>query len=98
MTMPRRSSRAIEVDGAAFRWAVGRRPDCCAYCRGGVVAVHVESAHRGGSILTVDVPGEAADHLGVRPDGVRQAIRLALAGGWNPDLAGQGMRVPYPLS
>ncbi|MBX7079223.1 MAG: hypothetical protein K1X88_08575 [Nannocystaceae bacterium] len=84
MTVPRRRSRAIEVDGHALRWWY-RLPYCrCADCPQDWPHVVIADASRNGAIVVFAVP---AGHGAVTPAEVARAARAALAQGWQP---GQG--------
>ncbi|MCB9702860.1 MAG: hypothetical protein H6711_13270 [Myxococcales bacterium] len=95
MTVPRRASRPIEVDGHALRWWY-RLPACgSADCPQDWPHVVIADAGRGGEIVTFAVPsGWGA----VTPAHVAAAARRALAEGWRPGV-GAGVRHvgPPPL-
>ena len=101
MSIPRKGSRRVEVDGAEFRWVIRKDPT---YAQGAlrapmVVAIQLEE---GRSVCRV--------HLGVsRPDNwvaphqtqvtpmlVRRMIREALGKGWVPS-GDQGFELAFPL-
>ena len=96
MAMRKIGSRPVVVGGRAYRWKVRRTPnyDQGAYAGAMTVAVRAEA---GGAALTVTPGGPRPDHwLGARrrpgvsvtPAYVADAIRRALAAGWQPGVAG----------
>ncbi|WP_197048702.1 hypothetical protein [Streptosporangium roseum] len=94
MTMPRRGSRPISVDGTAFRWRIRPRPT---YCQGNgwsPLTVTVERAEEPGRVLVVSLPCARPDNwlgertIAVRPALVAGCVRRALEQGWNPGQPG----------
>jgi hypothetical protein len=85
MTIARRDSRTITVDGVDYRWSVRRRP----FSGVGPVTFAVEAADGAGTTLVVRFRPPRPDVSQVPPDPVRpavvaQRIRDALAAGWSP--------------
>lgn len=99
MAIAKTGSRRIVVDSVAYRWRLRRRPTYfqglawtpCAY------AVALEDDP--GAVLVVVTaephPGNWVGHRGspVLPSAVARAVRLALARGWEPRVAGPPFRV-----
>ncbi|MDP9866571.1 MULTISPECIES: hypothetical protein [Streptosporangium] len=94
MTMPRKGSRPITVDGTAFRWRIGHRPT---YSQGNgwtPLTVAVERAEAPGRVLVVSLPCARPDNwdgertIAVRPVLVAGCIRRALEQGWDPGQRG----------
>jgi hypothetical protein len=90
MTLARKGSRRIIVDGVEFRWVVRRKPT---YNQGNAwspLIFVVERAKGPGAILVVSLPYARPDNWLGRPSGpvhpvmVASSVRLALAGGWQP--------------
>jgi hypothetical protein len=95
MTMPKRGSRLIEVDGARYRWAVSHRidPRCAADLRSGhqYLTVLVEREGAPGALAQASV--RLADRGAVvGPAVVAELIRHAVENGWRP-LERPGVRV-----
>ncbi|GAB4586720.1 hypothetical protein Ntsu_45520 [Nocardia sp. IFM 10818] len=99
MTLTRKGSRRITVDGVVYRWRVRGRPtydqgNCWSPC-----TYAVELAEGGGAVLVVktDRPhpsnwaGRAAEP--VLPGEVAETIRVALERGWVPSGKGTGFRL-----
>ncbi|MFD9940180.1 hypothetical protein ACFWYW_12965 [Nonomuraea sp. NPDC059023] len=85
MTMSKKGSRPITVDGTGFRWQLSHRPgDDRA-----PLTFAVERAENPGSVLMVSLPcGRPDNHVGertiaVRPVLVAGCIRQAVKQGWN---------------
>ena len=93
MTMPRRGSRPIDVEGHALRWWY-RLPACgSADCPQDWPHVVIADASRAGAVIAFVVP---SGHGAVTPADVARAARAALADGWQPG-QGSGLRhVPMP--
>jgi hypothetical protein len=88
MTLARRGSRLITVDGVAYRWAVRRKPTY-AQGLGATMTFAVELAERPGATLIVDTGRPRPDNWlrlttsPVRPAEVVDAVRAALARGFD---------------
>jgi hypothetical protein len=88
MTLSRRDSRPITVDGTVYRWTVRRKP---AYSQGlgATMTFAVELAEQPGATLVVDTGRPRPDNWldlstePVRPAEVADGIRAALARGFD---------------
>ncbi len=98
--MPKKGSRLITVDGAAFRWQVRHKPT---YRQGNdwtPLRFAVERAEAPAGVLLVSLPCARPDNwlgertIAVRPALVAGCIRRAVDQGWNPAQAGS----PFPLT
>ncbi|MDI2125539.1 hypothetical protein [Yinghuangia seranimata] len=94
MTLARKSTRRIVVDGTAYRWMLRGRPT---YVRGMAwrpCAYVVERAEDPGRVLVVTTAhAHAGNFVGrpahaVTPADVARAVRLALGRGWDPAVPG----------
>ncbi|MEU1878564.1 hypothetical protein ABZ470_14730 [Streptosporangium sp. NPDC020072] len=94
MTMPRKGSRLIGVDGTAFRWRIRHKPT---YHQGNgwsPLTVTVERAAEPGCVLVVSLPCARPDNwlgertIAVRPALVAGCVRRAIEQGWNPGRPG----------
>ncbi|MEV6964740.1 hypothetical protein AB0M47_06445 [Hamadaea sp. NPDC051192] len=101
MTVARKGSRRIVVDGVQFRWTVRRRPT---YCQGNgwtPLIFVAEPAAGPGGLLVVSMPwAHPGNWLGhptgaVRPAMVAASIREALARGWQPAKLGPPMKLAF---
>ncbi|WP_086848703.1 hypothetical protein [Amycolatopsis kentuckyensis] len=87
MTLPRKGSRLIAVDGTDYRWTIRRRPS---YSQGlgATMTFAVELAERPGATLVVDTGRPRPDNWlrlvtePVRPAEVAEAVRTALERGF----------------
>ncbi|MFJ6723805.1 hypothetical protein ACIQPQ_02705 [Streptomyces sp. NPDC091281] len=94
MTLIRKGSRRIVVDGTAYRWRLRGRPTCSQGLTWSPCTFAVEHADTPGRTLlvTTDQPhpsnwiGRAARP--VLPSNVATAVRLALHLGWTPTAPG----------
>ncbi|WP_410607911.1 hypothetical protein [Amycolatopsis sp. lyj-109] len=88
MTLTRKGSRQITVDGTDYRWTVRRKPT---YSQGlgATMTFAVELADRSGATLVVDSGRPRPDnwlHLvtePIRPAEVEEGVRAALARGFD---------------
>ncbi|GGT07878.1 hypothetical protein GCM10010222_57310 [Streptomyces tanashiensis] len=96
MTLNKRGSRRITVDGVGYRWRVRRKPS---YMQGLcwtplIYAVELANADRAGAILVVTTgQPHPSNWLGVGAESVRPAhvaasVREARAQGWEPVASG----------
>ncbi|GGP94106.1 hypothetical protein [Streptosporangium pseudovulgare] len=94
MAMPRKGSRLINVDGAAFRWRIRRRPAHWRDENRSPLTVTIERAEEPGCVLVVSLPCARPDNwrgertIAVRPALVAGCIRRAIEQGWNPGRPG----------
>ncbi|MEZ4384806.1 MAG: hypothetical protein R3A79_25980 [Nannocystaceae bacterium] len=94
MTLPKRGSRVVEVDGRAFRWMIRARPGEAAAAGEAVMTVAVELAEAPRGTLVVDCGITRPDNArwphqtAVTPKVVRAAITRALGQGWEPERPG----------
>ncbi|MEU1731665.1 hypothetical protein [Streptosporangium sp. NPDC020145] len=94
MSIPKKGSRLITVDGVTYRWRIRRKPTYCQANSWGPLTFAVEPADVPGRVLLVLLPcsrpdawlGERA--MAVRPALVSATIRRALARSWNPHQTG----------
>ncbi|MEV7006944.1 hypothetical protein [Streptosporangium sp. NPDC051022] len=90
MSIPRKGSRLITVDGGTYRWRVRRKLTYCQANSWGPLTFAVEPADGPGRVLLVSLPCSRPDAwLGerattVRPALVSATIRRALHCGWDP--------------
>ncbi|MEV6874027.1 hypothetical protein [Amycolatopsis sp. NPDC051128] len=88
MSLPRKSSRPLTVDGVEYRWTVRRKPTY-GQAIGGTMTYAVELADRPGATLVVDTGRPRPDnwlHLPtepIRPAEVADGIRAAVARGFD---------------
>ena len=88
MTLPRRKSRRIEVEGTAYRWLASGSDEG--------INVYVELAENPGQLLcrTYDYRyDEAGNQIPVASGDVASLIRSAIERGWVPDKRGPDFRI-----
>ena len=95
MTIPRKGSRRIEVDGVAYRWTIRPKPSYLqALSEAGGLTVAVELADGPGTVLVASFQRSRPDNwlnapsAAVTPKHVAEVIREALAAGWVPHSTG----------
>jgi hypothetical protein len=99
MTMPRKGSRLITVDGTTYRWAVRPKPTYCQGLDWGPLTFAVEQADTPGQVLSVATRSPRLDNWlslpgkPVTPRIVEQSVRTALATGWEPDRSDGAFRL-----
>lgn len=90
MTLAKKGSRRITVDGVQFRWMIRRRPTYSQALGWSPLRFVVERAEEPGACLVAELPGL---HLGnwfsvsadpVLPAAVAARIQKALLAGWQP--------------
>ena len=90
MSMPRKGSRRITVDGRTYRWTVRPKPTYCQGLDWGPLTFAVEHADTPGQVLSVATRSPRLDNwlnlsgTPVTPLIVEQSVRTALAAGWEP--------------
>lgn len=84
MTIARRGSRRLSIDGHELRWWVRRRSGapCCPDCDS--LSVVIAAASRKGSALKVHLPDSYWPDRPITPALVARIARLALTSGWEP--------------
>jgi hypothetical protein len=101
MSIPKKGSRLITVDGVAYRWRIRRKPT---YCQGngwGPLTFAVEPAGKPSRVLLVALPCSRPDAwlgertVAVRPALVAAIIRTALDRGWDPRQAGSAFTLDF---
>ncbi|MET8643998.1 hypothetical protein ACWEQ2_28525 [Streptomyces sp. NPDC004096] len=94
MTLGRKGSRRISVDGTDYRWRLRRRPTYSQALCWSPCTCAVEHADRPGTTLVVTTNQPhmgnwcAREATSVHPSDVANAIRCALRQGWVPAQAG----------
>ncbi|MFC4066313.1 hypothetical protein [Actinoplanes subglobosus] len=85
MTVVKKRSRLITVDGVVYRWRVRRRP-----AHQGPLSFAIERAGRRGTVLIATLPAgwHATGSAPAVPSIVAATIREAHARGWRPDTPG----------
>ncbi|MGK5548079.1 hypothetical protein ACSNOH_25615 [Streptomyces sp. URMC 127] len=99
MALPRKGSRRIVVDGTAYRWRLRGRPTYGQGTGWSPMTYAVEHFADPGTTLLVDTgiphPGNwtGAPSAPVLPPAVAEAVRTAVAAGWNPTAPGAPFRL-----
>jgi hypothetical protein len=105
MTLARKWSRSITVDGVEFRWKVRGRPTYAQGLGWSPVFFVAELAEGAGAKLLVELPAAHPSNwvglpgAAVRPGFVSSSIRSALLNGWVPGRPGPVFlaRADYPV-
>jgi len=80
MTIPEKKRRKIVVDGSTYHWTPGIKPD-------GRVTIQHSSGK--GAYLIIDLFVDTTPLFPImKPADVEEAIRFAIAAGWNPGKEG----------
>jgi hypothetical protein len=93
MTMPKKGTHQIVVDGTAYRWRIGKREQDGGLAMGDRIVV--QAADGKGSILTYNLPWDFCDEPALTPRHVAEFIQNALSVGWKPDQAGPPFDYPF---
>lgn len=94
MTIARKGSRPVNVDGVAYRWSVRPRPSYSQGLANGPLTFAVVTDEAPGSTLVVTLDVARPDNWmlepssSVTPATVERAIRQALLDGWRPEQSG----------
>lgn len=87
MTIPKKCSRLITVDGEVYRWYLHlNRVDK------GWRHIAIQHSEISGQVLLFDPYGNTFE---IRPKVVRAAIQFALKQGWNPRVSGKPIFIGY---
>jgi hypothetical protein len=104
MTLARKGTRSIVVDGTGYRWKVRNRPTYNQGAGFASLSYAVESADQPRSLLVVTVPwAHPSNWMGlesaaVRPAMVAAAIREARTSGWRPEVPGPAFALTPPVA
>ncbi len=94
MTLPKKGSRRITVDGVTYRWAIRKKPTYGEYLKWGGIRAVVELFDSPESILAIDFPFARPDAHGfqnghsVTPAMIAESIRQSVSDGWDPSVKG----------
>jgi hypothetical protein len=103
MTLARKGTRSISVDGVAFRWKVRGKPTYAQGLGWSPLCFVAELAEGAGARLVVELPVAHPSNwlllpsASVTPGLVTASIRSALTDGWQPDRPGPVFRVRADL-
>ncbi|MCE9553692.1 MAG: hypothetical protein K8T91_10020 [Planctomycetes bacterium] len=99
MTIPRKGSRRIVVDGTEYRWRVRHRPTYSQLALGHTLSVAIDIGENPQCTLLVDLSrAHLSNALGepstpVTPLEVSNLIRNARIAGWNPTEPGSAFKM-----
>jgi hypothetical protein len=99
MTLVKKSSRIISVDGMAYRWRVRHRHTYCSGMGWTPLTLAAELAENPGRVLVAAMPAARPGNwlgepsLVLRPADVAAIIQMALARGWPPADRGSAFRL-----
>ncbi len=99
MTLVKKGSRQLDIDGTTYRWRLRGRPTYCQANCWGNMTFAVELAEEPGATLVVDTgrPHTAnwmhAPTAPVLPVEVARAVRKALTAGWRPGQRGSAFHL-----
>ena len=101
MAIRKTGSRRIVVDGIAYRWRIAPRPTPGEFDYAGPMIASIQLAEPPGQVLFVNCGLRDGNILGipaavVTPRRIADAIRAALAAGWQPQEPGEPFRVIMP--
>lgn len=94
MTLPRKGSRKLRVDGENYRWTIRRRPTYCEANEWSKLSAAVELFDQPTSVLLIEFPffrpdsWVSMDGGQVTPAMIEESIRDAIRDGWNPRTPG----------
>ena len=103
MTLARRWSRNITLDGVEFRWKVRGKPTYSQGLAWSPLSFVAELAEGSGALLVVKLPYAHPSNwfdlpgIAVTPGLVAESIRSALASGWKPGRSGPAFQVQAEL-
>lgn len=101
MTLPKKGSRQIVVDGDRYRWYVRRKPTYSQSLTLTQLTVAVEHFAHPGTTLIVEMPQPHPSHwmnypvVPLLPSDIERIIRLGLAKGWQPTKLGSSFFATY---
>lgn len=104
MTIPKKGSRQIVVDGECYRWYIRRKPTYCQALMQTQLTLTVEHLTHPGTTLIAELPQPHPSHwmnhpvVPVLPSDVERIIRLGIAKGWQPPKDGGSFAVTYKAS
>lgn len=101
MTIPRKGSRRIVVDGIEYRWRIRQKPTYSQAAFGHTLNVAVEICENSNCTLVVDLSqAHPCNWIGdpstpVTPSEVSDLIRNALDVGWKPTEKGSAFKISF---
>jgi hypothetical protein len=104
VTLSRKGTRQITVDGVRYRWHLRGRPTYDQGLAWSPLTFVVELAEASGAVLMVEMDGAhpsnwiSAPSANVTPVVVERAIRSALGQGWTPARPGPLHRLSFTAS
>jgi hypothetical protein len=104
MTIPRKGSRRLTVDGVPYRWSVRPRPTYSQGIGQSPLSFAVVNDHAPGSTLVVTLDAMRPDNwlqepsAVVTPNMVELAIRKALSEGWHAQQGGGAFALQFSVA
>ncbi len=94
MSLPKKGSREINVEGTSYRWLVRARPTYTQACQDGPMVAAVEQENTKGATLSIKFKWQRPDVAinmypnSVTPKLVELCIKSAISEGWKPSESG----------
>lgn len=101
MTISKKGSRQIVVDGDRYRWYIRRKPTYSQALMQPKLTVAVEHFANPGTTLIVEMPQPHPSRwmnylvVPVLPSDIEGIIRLAISQGWQPTTVGSSFEIAY---
>jgi len=100
MTIPKKGSRQITVEGQVYRWLIKSKPTYAQECLEAPMTAAVDLVEGGGTTLYITFPFSRPDGLyrtqiSITPQVIRDCIQAALAQGWQPNNEGGAFYYSY---
>ena len=102
MSIPKKGSRKISVDGHAYRWSIRKKPTYSQSISVGFdFTAAVELYDSPGATLVISFPYTRPDswilpsNESITPSDIEKAIVMALNNGWTPAKAGRTFHLEY---
>ena len=101
MSIPKKGSRKIVVDGEEYIWLIRSKPTYTQECQEGLMHAAIELNQKQTSVLSITFSFQRPDSLvsnetnAITPSVIRSCIHGAIRKGWQPNKKGSAFQYNY---